>query len=507
MKLAHRTIQNALFNVGGWIMPLVTSFVFTPYIVRTMGASGYGILTLVWSVIGYFTFLDLGLGSAVTKFVAEHNGRDDARGANHSIGAAILVSGGLGLLGGIAIYVLADVFTTRCLKVPEAMHASGILAFRIGAAGFVVGMFNTMCRAVLRGLNRYDVTSLVSVLSSVASTAGTAALLWLGRQLPAIVLLNVAVPLAATLIYAIMTPRVRPGIHVAPITSRKALRQMLHFGLFTMLSRAAYAALRHFDRIVVAAILGVSAVTYYVVPTTLVTRASGLTMEIASVIFPAISELQGQARQEVVAELYLTAVRVMTAISTAICVPLLVFGCRLLSLWMGPAFAQQAGVVIVLVALGYYCDSITGIPCLTADGMGRPDVTGLSSVSITVIYFALMVPFAHWWGINGVAVAGVLCTAIVAPVFTWYVTRRIVGIPLSRMFRESMAGPYGLGVLFTLLLLLVPRDRITNVVAMLGVMGLSALAYLAVAIPTGVFAAPERRAIVGYLRVMQAKLK
>lgn len=507
MRLAHRTIQNALFNVGGWIFPVAVSFAFTPYIVRTLGASAYGVLTLVWSVIGYFTFLDLGLGQAVTKFVAEYTGCSDRRAVNHTIGAAVLVSIVLGGVGAIAIILLARVLASRWLNVPPEMTAAAVLAFRIGAVGFIVGMFHTMCRAVLRGLNRYDVTSLVTILSSVLATSGTAGLLFLGAALPHLVLLNVAVALLATLIYIVTAMRVAPGLRILPVTDRPAMRRMLQFGLFSTLSRVAYTALCHFDRILIAALLGVSAVTFCVVPMMLVERVSALAMEMSNVIFPAVSELQGQRRVAALAELYLTSSRVMSTLSNAICVPLLVFGQRLLALWMGDAFAAQTGLVVVLFTLSAMLNNLTSIPSFTADGMGKPQITGTSAVCSALLYFSLMVPLTRIWGINGVALAGVLCNAIVAPVLAWYVTRHVLGLSIRRLIRVALAGPFTLGLAWLLLLQIVPQDRITNLFVLLGVMALSGGAYLLAAIPTGVMATRERGAVLGYLRLVQARLR
>ena len=46
-------------------------------VVETLGDSSYGIYALVGTVIGYFALLDLGLGNAVVKYVAEYSGQKD----------------------------------------------------------------------------------------------------------------------------------------------------------------------------------------------------------------------------------------------------------------------------------------------------------------------------------------------------------------------------------------------------------------------------------------------
>jgi len=501
MRLAHRAIHNAIFNVAGWAVPVVISFLLMPYIVRSMGEDSYGILTLVWSVIGYFTFLDLGLGQAVTKFVAEHNGRGDVKAVNHIIGAAMLVSAVLGGAGGLCIAAMSDPLAYRWLKIPEALRPGATLAFRIGAIGFVVGMFHTMCRAIPKGLNRYDLTSGVTIGVASLTTGGTALVLYLGGGLTQVVLLNVAIPLLACLSYAWISRRVLPGLTVGFGTSLKPLRQMLNFGLFSILSRISYTVLGYFDRVLIAAVLGTSAVTFYVVPMMLVNKLARLALQVSNVIFPAVSELQGQQRTQAIGELYVAAMRVTMILSTAACIPLMVFGRRLLTLWMGPEFAASSGHVITFVTMSLYIDSLTNVPSFTVDGMGRPDVSGISSVCLTVLTLALMVPLARARGIEGVALSFVASSALIAPLFTWYATRRVVGLPMSTVFRQALVGPWVLGLVLLLVLLQLDVSRIDNVYAMLAVIGASGFAYVVLAVPTGVFAAQERKALLDYLRI------
>jgi O-antigen/teichoic acid export membrane protein len=63
--------RNTLFNFIGQGIPLLVGLVTIPLIVHGLGAERFGLLSLTWVVLGYFTIFDLGLGRAATKYVAD----------------------------------------------------------------------------------------------------------------------------------------------------------------------------------------------------------------------------------------------------------------------------------------------------------------------------------------------------------------------------------------------------------------------------------------------------
>ncbi|MGH7448629.1 MAG: flippase, partial [Longimicrobiales bacterium] len=62
--------RNAALNAAGQLLPLLLALPVLPYVLHTLGTDRFAVLTLAWTVIGYFGFLDLGLGRAATQLVA-----------------------------------------------------------------------------------------------------------------------------------------------------------------------------------------------------------------------------------------------------------------------------------------------------------------------------------------------------------------------------------------------------------------------------------------------------
>lgn len=71
--LAH----NTLLNFIGQAVPLLVGVVTIPFIVQGLGTERFGLLSLAWVILGYFTIFDLGLGRATTNFVAEALGKGE----------------------------------------------------------------------------------------------------------------------------------------------------------------------------------------------------------------------------------------------------------------------------------------------------------------------------------------------------------------------------------------------------------------------------------------------
>src|SRR5207302_1596740 len=73
---------SALWSLAAQAIRAVVGVIAIPFIVRGLGVERFGVLTLAWMVIGYFSLFDLGLGRAVTKFAAELLGAHDRSSMN-----------------------------------------------------------------------------------------------------------------------------------------------------------------------------------------------------------------------------------------------------------------------------------------------------------------------------------------------------------------------------------------------------------------------------------------
>src|SRR5437588_8528932 len=80
---------NVLWNLIGQTAPLAVAVVAIPLLVRGLGTERFGILALAWSVMGYFSLFDFGLGRALTQLVAQELGRKNNRDIHNLVWTAL----------------------------------------------------------------------------------------------------------------------------------------------------------------------------------------------------------------------------------------------------------------------------------------------------------------------------------------------------------------------------------------------------------------------------------
>ena len=71
MNSASHLKYSAILSYIAIVFSVIAGFLYTPYLVKTLGMSDYALYTLSASVIGYFT-IDFGIGSAITRYIAKY---------------------------------------------------------------------------------------------------------------------------------------------------------------------------------------------------------------------------------------------------------------------------------------------------------------------------------------------------------------------------------------------------------------------------------------------------
>src|SRR5437867_12982614 len=114
--------RHTLYNILGQALPLAVGLVAIPILTRSLGDTRFGLLALMWAIIGYFSVLDLGLGRATTKFVAEALGAGDAPRARHVAGFTAAAQTALGVLGGVVLAAATPWLVADLLRVPTELR-------------------------------------------------------------------------------------------------------------------------------------------------------------------------------------------------------------------------------------------------------------------------------------------------------------------------------------------------------------------------------------------------
>jgi O-antigen/teichoic acid export membrane protein len=92
-------LRNATYNAIGFIFPVLIGLFTTPYIVHKLNPEVYGIYVLAISLMGLLSFLDLGFGQGIIKFVSHYEAKQDYQRINDIINTSLIINLIIGVFG------------------------------------------------------------------------------------------------------------------------------------------------------------------------------------------------------------------------------------------------------------------------------------------------------------------------------------------------------------------------------------------------------------------------
>jgi O-antigen/teichoic acid export membrane protein len=440
MSLSSRYVGNAIANLMGGVFPALATIATIPYIVAHLGDSAYGVLVLVTSIMGYFALIDINVTAGSVKFVAEHHARGDHQKVHQVITFGLWVYLAIGLIGMIGLWGGAQLMIEHLFKIPPELQPQAAGALRWAALGFLLGQLQTYLQSVPQSLQRYDISGRIEAVFGMLVPVLTVVLLAMGMGLVEVVILRVVASLFHGLSLVVAIKRLMPDFKLEKPSS-EVRHGVLSFSAFSFLSRLASLTYTHADKLLIGAMVSVQQVTYFAVASTVANRVLSLTARLSSVIFPVASALAASREMKQLESVYLQASRYMFFINGAAVVLLACFAEPILRLWMGAEFAKHGALIMAVVALSQFVDSLTNIPSLVNDGLGHPRVSGLFAVTRALLGLALLYVGVAWLQADGAAWAHFVASVIMTAVFVLYVHGRTVPIALSHVVRQSFSAP------------------------------------------------------------------
>ena len=433
-----RLARNAWSNLLGAAIPALVMLATVPMVVKGLGDASYGVYSLVTAIVGYFAVIDINVTAGSVKYIAEHNARKDEEGVYETLSFGLASYAIIGLLGALGLLLGAEWFVTSVFSVPALLVPEAVATLRLAALGFLLGQVQSYLNSVPQSLMRYDISARVEMVFGTLVPIATVGVLLLGYGLFEVVLLRVVASSIHCTILWRAVKRLLPGAHWR-WPGERARAALLGFSAYSFLSRFATLSYAHADKLIIGALVGVTGLAYFTVAATLANRVLSLTFRLSSVFFPAASALAASGEYARLDRVYLKATRYVVFLNAAILVLVAVFAHQILGYWMNDAFARNGALVLAVMALSQFVDSLTSLPSLVNDGMGHPRVSGLFAVTRALAGLAIVWFGVAGWGIDGAAWGHLAASVLFTAVFIVYVHGRTVPTSLARLLSQGYA--------------------------------------------------------------------
>ncbi|HVJ09363.1 MAG TPA: oligosaccharide flippase family protein [Acidisarcina sp.] len=351
----RRAILTTAASVFSRVITAATTLITVPLTLRYLGTERYGLWMAISSVIAVLGFSDLGISNGLYNGIAKAHGEDNHELARQYVSSAFFFLTAIAMIIGLA-FAIAYPFVSWSgffrVHSPEAVAEAGpaVAAF-IGC--FLLGIPTSIIGRIQAGYQEGFAGSLWGSAGGIIGLLSVLLVIHVHGSLMLLVLALAGAPMLAVLVQSIFVFRARPWLlpswsYVTPDVSKG----LLHAGMAFFLLQVAVAVSYSSDNIVLARILGPEAVTQYSIPFRLFNQVSMLCSMLMSPLWPAYGE--ALARQDIawIRKTLRRSLVTSLAISVPLGLVLVVFGTKILHLWVGPKINPS---LTLLIGLGIWC--------------------------------------------------------------------------------------------------------------------------------------------------------
>lgn len=424
--VSRRVARNSALYFVSLGIPAVAALVFVPITVRALGATRFGLLALAWAIAESAGIFDFGLGKATIRFVADATARNRDR-LRDVVAASLITQTLMGVVAGLVFFALVPLLVHRVFSIGPTNMAEAVSMFRVLALHMPVLLFISSLRASLEGAQRFDVSTPLRIPSSLASVIVPAWAASAGYSLAVIMWLLLIVRLVLAGLTAFAVRQTLVG-HWSRPSDFNILREMLKYSGWVAISTAAGPVLASFDRFTVGSVVGGAALGYYAGAAEAANRFLLVPVTAFSAVFPALAAVDAREGRQRSLAVTSAARRQLIAVMFPLCATLFVFGPSLLGLWLGNAFALDAGIALRILAVAVFLAGVAILPLALLYGSGRPDLPAKINVLQVILHIPITLGLVKSYGITGGAIAVAILKLEDVLFYEWGV-RRFAGRP------------------------------------------------------------------------------
>ncbi|MCI0706474.1 MAG: flippase [Ignavibacteriae bacterium] len=461
--------RNTIFNLVGQVFPLLIGLVTIPFVVAKLGSDRFGLLSLLWSLLGYFTIFDVGLGRATTKFVAEELGKGGQNNLPKIVWTAVVIQTFFGICGTAIVVAFIPLLVEHVLTIPEYLREEAMQIFYLFPFLIPVVLVSGSFRGVLEATQRFDAANVVKIVFGSLTFLIPAFGVSVGMNLVGIVVLLMLGSFGTFVSLLILNLRLTPQLRKIAF-ERSLIRVLFSFGGWVMVSSFAAPLLMYFERFVIASSLSIGLLTYYVIPFEMISRLIILPASLAVTLFPAFSYV-GVENKTRVQQLVSRPVKYLMLSLGPLILIFTIYAEEILSLWLGAEFTSQGKTVFQILTLAFLFHAFAYIPFSAVHGFGRPDLKAKFDIVILLVFAGLCLWLVPAFGIIGAAVAKGIIT-IADLLFLSLTLKRLSGLTVRELFGDRIERGAAALVLFGAVIIVVSElsaSLLVNGLALLGV--------------------------------------
>jgi len=352
-EIARSVSRGAFYLAVEKVAALLSGILYFALLLRWMGPTKYGIITLALSFVGLASMATGNFEMYLERYAAEHEAHGRLLTLRRAHRLALALKLGLGALAGAILVLLAPVMA-RHFDSPELGVVLPVVAFIVACDGL-----STTGRAVLYGLQRFRWICAVSVAFHIAKTAMVGTLWWAQKGLNELAI-GLAVLTALQGLVQTVAPLwlLRHARDHGPAAGEgegvpregRLLRVMMAYCMPLMGARAAFQSGQNLSKVVLGKLFGLAELGFFSFAFQTVERFVEVAHTLPAALLPSLTKLVTTGERERLRWVFDQAFRLIQAGACALSLGLFIFAPEL-TRWVGSPMFIPAVPLLRIMAL------------------------------------------------------------------------------------------------------------------------------------------------------------
>ena len=430
--------KNTVYNLLGNIIPVIFAVVFIPPLIKGLGTERFGILSIAWMIIGYFSFFDFGIGRGLTKIIAERIGLNQtdqiAKIFWTSLTIMVSVSSLAAIILTFFIPSLVNIFKISKNLQHETKSIFYILALSIPLVTTMAGL-----RGFLEAYQKFATISVIRSFLGMFTFLGPLLVLLITNSLFWIIVFLIFIRIIIWLLYLLQCFKASKESRKIQIDFN-AIKPVLKFSIWITIGNIIVPIIFYSDRFLIGAMISATAITYYVTPFEVITRLMVIPTALSGVLFPIFSA-SFMNNSDVTKKIFLRGVKFIFLIIYPLVLLIITFSYEGIHLWLGIEFANQSYLILQLLAVGVFMNSMSLIPTNFFEGIGKPNIpTIIISAELPVYLFSMWFAIKNF-GINGAALVFMISATLNVSIL-YLIANKLYAIRFGSRAKELVPLPF-----------------------------------------------------------------
>lgn len=409
----------SLLSYGQMALGILIGLLYTPFMMRLLGQSEYGLYNTVSSTISMLSILSLGFNSSYIRYYSQYKLHGDKKKIDSLNGLFMLIFIIIGVVAlGCGLFLTANL---------EMVFSEGLTAQEYRTARVLMLLFSinlglsfpmSVFTSIISAHERYVVLKLLAMMKTVVGPLASLPLLLLGQGSIAMVSVTLGISLLTDLIYFIYVRRKLHCRFVFRDFEKGLFRQLLVFTSFIALNLIVNEVNTNIPKFLLGRYQGTAAVAVYAAGYQLYQYYMTFSTSISGVFTPRVHRLvqdnwsNPDRQRQVLTDLFVKVGRIQYLVLGMIASGFILFGKPFIAFWAGEGY-EDAYYVTLLLMLPSTIALTQNVGIEIQRAMNRHKFRSIVYIFMAVINLAVAIWLCQLYGTIG-ATIGTAVSLIVA---------------------------------------------------------------------------------------------